>query len=195
MNFPMPPVSTSDLAWLHDKLVVDAEAAGLLDVAYRVVDTPVGPLLLATTVVGLVRVAFVADGHDAELDELSRQIGPRILDAPHRLDTAVRQLDEYFHGTRTGFALPLDFRLAKGFRREVISHLIDIEYGRTASYAQVAASAGSPRAVRAVGTACAKNPLPVVLPCHRVVRSDGGIGQYVGGAEAKRILLRLEAAA
>ncbi|MFD3809861.1 methylated-DNA--[protein]-cysteine S-methyltransferase [Rhodococcus sp. NPDC058639] len=195
MNFPIPPVSTSDLAWLHDKLVVDAEAAGLLDVAYRVVDTPVGPLLLASTTVGLVKVAFVAEGEDAVLDELARQIGPRILDAPARLDDAVRQLDEYFGGTRTAFDLPLDFRLATGFRREVISRLADIEYGRTASYADVAASAGSPRAVRAVGTACARNPLPVVLPCHRVVRTDGGLGQYAGGVEAKQILLRLEAAA
>jgi methylated-DNA-[protein]-cysteine S-methyltransferase len=195
MNFPIPSVSTSDLAWLHDKLVVDAEAAGLLDVAYRVVDTPVGPLLLASTTVGLVKVAFVAEGEDAVLDELARQIGPRILDAPARLDNAVRQLDEYFGGTRTAFDLPLDFRLATGFRREVISRLADIEYGRTASYADVAASAGSPRAVRAVGTACARNPLPVVLPCHRVVRTDGGLGQYAGGVEAKQILLRLEAAA
>ncbi|NME81383.1 methylated-DNA--[protein]-cysteine S-methyltransferase [Rhodococcus sp. 105337] len=195
MNFPIPSVSTSDLAWLHDKLVLDAEAAGLLDVAYRVVDTPVGPLLLASTTVGLVKVAFVAEGEDAVLDELARQIGPRILDAPGRFDDAVRQLDEYFGGTRTAFDLPLDFRLATGFRREVISRLADIEYGRTASYADVAASAGSPRAVRAVGTACAKNPLPVVLPCHRVVRTDGGLGQYAGGVEAKQILLRLEAAA
>lgn len=195
MNFPIPSVSTSDLAWLHDRLVVDAEAAGLLDVAYRVVDTPVGPLLLASTTVGLVKVAFVADGEDVVLDELARRIGPRILDAPARLDDAVRQLGEYFDGTRTAFDLPLDFRLAKGFRREVISRLDDIDYGRTASYAEVAASAGSPRAVRAVGTACAKNPLPVVLPCHRVVRTDGGLGQYVGGVEAKQILLRLEAAA
>lgn len=195
MNFPIPSVSTSDLAWLHDRLVVDAEAAGLLDVAYRVVDTPVGPLLLASTTVGLVKVAFVADGEDVVLDELARRIGPRILDAPARLDDAVRQLGEYFDGTRTAFDLPLDFRLAKGFRREVISRLDDIDYGRTASYAEVAASAGSPRAVRAVGTACAKNPLPVVLPCHRVVRTDGGLGRYVGGVEAKQILLRLEAAA
>jgi len=194
MNFPIPPVATSDLAWLHEKLVVDAEAAGLLDVAYRVVDTPVGPLLLASTTVGLVKVAFVADGAGGVLDELSQQISPRILETPARLDDAVRQLDEYFHGSRTRFDLPLDFRLAKGFRREVISHLSDIGYGRTASYAEVAASAGSPRAVRAVGTACAKNPLPVLVPCHRVVRTDGGMGQYAGGTEAKRILLRLESA-
>ncbi len=194
MNFPIPPVVASDLAWLHEKLVVDAEAAGLLDVAYRVVDTPVGPLLLASTTVGLVKVAFVADGAGGVLDELSQRISPRVLEAPARLDDAARQLDEYFHGSRTRFDLPLDFRLAKGFRREVISHLSDIGYGHTASYAEVAASAGSPRAVRAVGTACAKNPLPVLVPCHRVVRTDGEMGQYAGGTEAKRILLRLESA-
>ncbi|MCD5421063.1 methylated-DNA--[protein]-cysteine S-methyltransferase [Rhodococcus pyridinivorans] len=195
MNFPQPSVGSADLAWLREKLVLDAEAAGLLEVAFRVVDTPVGPLLLATTPVGLVRVAYVADGSDAVLDELSRRISPRVLDAPRRLDPVVRQLDEYFAGTRTHFDVPLDLRLADGFRREVITRLPEIEYGRTASYAEIAAAAGSPRAVRAVGTACAKNPLPVVVPCHRVVRSDGSMGQYVGGVEAKRALLQLESVA
>lgn len=195
MNFPQPSIGRTDLAWLREKLVLDAEAAGLLDVAFRIADTPVGPLLLATTSVGLVRVAYVADGSAAVLDELSRRISPRVLDAPRRLDPAVRQLDEYFAGRRTHFDLPLDLRLTSGFRREVISHLPDIGYGRTASYAEIAAAAGSPRAVRAVGTACAKNPLPVVVPCHRVVRSDGSLGRYVGGAEAKHLLLQLESAA
>ncbi|UYP18729.1 methylated-DNA--[protein]-cysteine S-methyltransferase [Rhodococcus sp. Z13] len=192
MIFPQPPVGATDLAWLKERLVLDAEAADLLDVAYRVVDTPVGPLLLAGTTVGLVRVAYVADGCDTVLDELAQRIGPRILDAPHRLDPVVRQLDEYFAGTRTHFDVPLDLRLAHGFRREVITRLSEIDYGRTASYGQVAASAGNPRAVRAVGTACARNPLPVVVPCHRVVRSDGSMGQYVGGTGAKHQLLQLE---
>ncbi|MFD6860277.1 methylated-DNA--[protein]-cysteine S-methyltransferase [Rhodococcus sp. NPDC060086] len=191
----MPPVSTPDLAWLHQRLTIDAEAAGLLDVAYRILDTPVGPLLLAATEAGLVRVAYVVDSLDDVLDELAARISPRILEAPARLDAAAAQLDEYFEGARSSFDLPLDLRLATGFRRDVITHLPDIAYGHTASYAEVAAAAGSPRAVRAVGTACAKNPLPVIVPCHRVVRSDGGIGQYVGGVEAKRILLSLETAA
>lgn len=195
MTFPMPPVSTPDLAWLHQRLTIDAEAAGLLDVAYRILDTPVGPLLLAATEAGLVRVAYVADSLDDVLDELATRISPRILEAPARLDTAAAQLDEYFEGARSSFDLPLDLRLATGFRRDVITHLPDIAYGHTASYAEVAEAAGSPRAVRAVGTACAKNPLPVVIPCHRVVRSDGGIGQYAGGVDAKRILLSLETAA
>jgi methylated-DNA-[protein]-cysteine S-methyltransferase len=195
MNFPIPPVSTSDLAWLHQRLTIDAESADLLDVAYRIVDTPVGPLLLAATEAGLVRVAYVAEGSDDVVSDLAARISPRVLEAPRRLDTVAAQLDEYFEGMRLSFDLPLDLRLATGFRRDVITHLPDIAYGHTASYAEIAAAAGSPRAVRAVGTACAKNPLPVIVPCHRVVRSDGGIGQYVGGVDAKRILLSLETAA
>ena len=195
MNLPHPEVSTTDLAWLHTRLVVDAQAAGLLDLAYRVVDSPVGPLLVAATGTGIVRVAFAAEGHDDILDDLASRISPRILEAPARLDSAARQLDEYFHGRRHTFDLPLDLRLTTGFRRDVIVHLPEIRYGHTASYAEVAAASGSPRAVRAVGTACAKNPLPVIVPCHRVVRSDGGIGQYVGGVDAKRTLLHLEASA
>ncbi|WP_343466744.1 methylated-DNA--[protein]-cysteine S-methyltransferase [Rhodococcus aetherivorans] len=195
MTLESSPVDAADLTRLHARLILDAEAADLLDVAYRIVDTPVGPLLLAATPAGLVRVAYAAEDHEAVLARLAADISPRVLAAPARLDDAARQLDEYFRGARTAFDLPLDLRLARGFRREVITHLPRIGYGRTASYAEVAAVAGSPRAVRAVGTACARNPLPVVLPCHRVVRSDGDLGRYVGGVDAKRMLLRLEAAA
>ncbi|ETT27758.1 methylated-DNA--protein-cysteine methyltransferase [Rhodococcus aetherivorans] len=195
MTLESSPVDAAGLTRLHARLILDAEAADLLDVAYRIVDTPVGPLLLAATPAGLVRVAYAAEDHEAVLARLAADISPRILAAPARLDDAARQLDEYFRGARTAFDLPLDLRLARGFRREVITHLPGIGYGRTASYAEVAAVAGSPRAVRAVGTACARNPLPVVLPCHRVVRSDGDLGRYVGGVDAKRALLRLEAAA
>ncbi|MGW4580176.1 methylated-DNA--[protein]-cysteine S-methyltransferase [Rhodococcus aetherivorans] len=195
MTLESSPVDAADLTRLHARLILDAEAADLLDVAYRIVDTPVGPLLLAATPAGLVRVAYTAEDHEAVLARLAADISPRILAAPARLDDAARQLDEYFRGARTAFDLPLDLRLARGFRREVITHLPRIGYGRTASYAEVAAVAGSPRAVRAVGTACARNPLPVVLPCHRVVRSDGDLGRYVGGVDAKRTLLWLEAAA
>jgi methylated-DNA-[protein]-cysteine S-methyltransferase len=178
---------------LHARLVADAEREGLLDVAYRTVDTPVGALLLAATDKGLVRVAFES-GHDTALTQLAELVSPRVLAAPTRLDPVARQLDEYFAGRRTGFDVPLDLRLASGFRRAVVEHLPAIQYGRTETYAQVAAAAGSPRAVRAVGTACALNPLPVVVPCHRVVRSDGSYGQYAGGADAKRVLLTMEAA-
>jgi methylated-DNA-[protein]-cysteine S-methyltransferase len=179
---------------LHERLTAAAEREGLLDVAYRTVDSPVGPLLLAATSQGLVKVAFDRQDHDAVLAALAEAISPRILRAPARLDTVARQLDEYFAGGRRTFDVPLDFRLAHGFRLSVLEHLPEIDYGRTESYAQVAAAAGSPKAVRAVGTACALNPLPVVVPCHRVVRSDGSYGQYAGGEEAKRTLLTMEAA-
>jgi methylated-DNA-[protein]-cysteine S-methyltransferase len=179
---------------LHDRLTAAAEREGLLDVAYRTVDSPVGPLLLAATSEGLVKVAFDRQDHDAVLAALTEAISPRILRAPARLDAVARQLDEYFAGERRTFDVPLDFRLARGFRLSVLEHLPEIGYGRTESYAQVATAAGSPKAVRAVGTACALNPLPVVVPCHRVVRSDGSYGQYAGGEEAKRTLLTMEAA-
>jgi methylated-DNA-[protein]-cysteine S-methyltransferase len=179
---------------LHLRLERNAEADGLLDVAYRTVDTPVGTLLLAATTVGLVRVAYDIEGHDVVLAGLADAVSPRVLRAPARLDTAARQIDEYFAKRRTVFEVPVDLRLAEGFRRSVIEHLRDIGYGRRESYATVAAAVGSPRAVRAVGTACAHNPLPVVIPCHRVVRSDGSTGSYVGGPLAKSTLLDLEAA-
>ncbi len=177
---------------LHQRLIAAAEADGILDVAYRTLDTPVGALLLAATAAGLVRVAYDREGHEAVLARLAERISPRILRSPARLDGAARELDEYFAGRRRAFDVPLDLRLASGFRRAVLAHLPAIGYGHTASYAAVAVAAGSPRAMRAVGTACATNPLPVVIPCHRVVRSDGSAGGYVGGPDAKRILLGLE---
>jgi methylated-DNA-[protein]-cysteine S-methyltransferase len=182
------------MARLHRRLERDAVTDDLLDVAYRLVDSPVGTLLLAATTVGLVRIAYDVEDHDAVLTMLASAVSPRVLRAPARLDDTARQLDEYFSKRRTDFEVPVDLRLAEGFRRNVIEHLRDIGYGRRESYAEVAAAVGSPRAVRAVGTACAHNPLPVVIPCHRVVRSDGSTGSYVGGAAAKTALLDLEAA-
>jgi methylated-DNA-[protein]-cysteine S-methyltransferase len=152
-------------------------------------------LLLAATADGLVRVAYEREDHDRVLETLATRVSPRILEAPHRLEAAARELDEYFAGSRRTFDLPLDLRLASGFRRSVLAHLPQIGYGHTRSYAQVAAAAGRPRAVRAAGTACATNPLPVVVPCHRVVRSDGSTGGYVGGTAAKQTLLGIEHAA
>jgi methylated-DNA-[protein]-cysteine S-methyltransferase len=181
-------------ARLHARLVVAAGERGLLDVSYRTLDSPVGTLLLAATPNGLVRVAFDCEGHDAVLARLAGVISPRILQDPGRLDDVARQLDEYFAGRRRRFDVPIDLQLARGFRRTVVEHLRRVAYGTTASYSALAAAAGSPRAVRAVGSACARNPLPVVVPCHRVVRSDGSIGQYGGGPAAKRLLLALEAA-
>ncbi|NMR30748.1 methylated-DNA--[protein]-cysteine S-methyltransferase [Crystallibacter degradans] len=192
---PLRAVDPAVLRALQTHLAAAAAEAGLLDLSYTTVDTPIGKLLLAATDQGLVRVAFDRENHDAVLEQLAGKISPRILHSPARLAAAVRQLDEYFAGRRRVFELPLDWRLAKGFRREVLAHLPQIAYGQTESYAQVAAAAGSPKAVRAVGTACGTNPLPVVVPCHRVVRSDGSFGGYLGGTEAKQLLLTLEAAA
>jgi methylated-DNA-[protein]-cysteine S-methyltransferase len=190
----LPAVTDADLAALHDRLVREAGAAGLLDVGYRTLDTPVGPLLLAATEDGLVRIAFASEGHDQVLESLAARVSPRILRAPGRLDEAAREIDEYFSGRRRRFDLPLDFRLSTGFRRIVLGHLPVIDYGKTVSYAQLASDVGSPRAFRAVGTACATNPLPVVVPCHRVVKTGGELGNYRGGPDAKRFLIDLEAA-
>src|SRR6185437_3484301 len=161
-----------------------AGAEGGLDVAYRTLDTPVGTLLRAATVRGLVRVASATENHDAVLQALADRISPRILREPARLDQAAAELDEYFAGRRRSFDVPLDWHLSAGFRSTVLHHLAaDLAYGRTASYSAVARLAGNPRAVRAVGTACATNPLPVVEPCHRVVRADGSMGGYLGGPD------------
>ncbi|GAA6527443.1 methylated-DNA--[protein]-cysteine S-methyltransferase [Intrasporangium sp. DVR] len=182
-------------AELRERLVTRATADHLLDVVYRVVDSPLGPLLLAATDSGVVRVAFAAQDHDAVLEDLSHRLGPRVLRTESGLDELARQLDDYFAGTRSSIEVPLDLRLAHGFRRQVLEHLREIPFGRTETYAEVAQGAGSPRAVRAVGSACATNPVPIIVPCHRVVRTDGSMGGYLGGSDAKAWLLALEAAA
>jgi len=183
------------LAELHARLVAAAERDGILDVAYRVIDSPVGLLLVAATERGLVRVAFASEDHDAVLQNLAERISPRVLNAPARLDAVARELDEYFERRRQRFDVLLDWQLSAGFRSTVLHHLPEIGYGHTASYSTMARLAGNPKAVRAVGSACTTNPLPVVVPCHRVVRADGGMGGYLGGIEATRTLLTLEAAA
>jgi len=182
------------LVRLHADLAARAARDGLLDVAYRTLDSPLGALLLAATPAGLVRVAFQGEDHDAVLAALAATVSSRVLEAPAPLDGVARQLDEYFAGRRRTFDVAVDLHLAAGFRRVVLQHLREIPYGATESYATVARAVGSPRAVRAAGSACATNPVPLVVPCHRVVRSDGTIGQYRGGPEAKRALLALEAA-
>jgi methylated-DNA-[protein]-cysteine S-methyltransferase len=190
---PIAADDTESMTRLRDQLVAAAEADQLLDVAYRTIASPVGKLLLAATDQGLVRVAYQSEDHDHVLQTLSTLISPRVLRAPRRLDQVARQLSEYFSGERRDFVLPLDFRLAHGFRRAVLAHLVLINYGQTETYAEVAAATGHARAVRAVGTACATNPMPVIVPCHRVLRSDGKLGGYVGGLETKATLLSLEA--
>jgi methylated-DNA-[protein]-cysteine S-methyltransferase len=189
------PAEPGALARLHRRLEQAADREGLLDVAYRTLDSPVGPLLLAATPRGLVRVAYDIEDHDRVLETLAGRLSPRVLRAPGRLDAAARELEEYFAGRRRAFDLPLDLSLSRGFRLLVQQSLPSIGYGQTRSYRQVADLVGHPKAVRAVGTACATNPLPVVVPCHRVLRSDGTPGRYVGGPAAKTTLLNLEAAA
>jgi len=187
------PVRHEHLQRLHARLERAAQVGGLLDIAYRTVDSAVGPLLLAATPQGLLRVAFANEGHDLVLQNLSERISPRMLEAPTRLDPIARQLDEYFTGRRHSFDVALDWSLSHGFRRTVLEHLAtDVAYGDTASYTTLARLSGSPKAVRAVGTACATNPIPIVVPCHRVIRSDGTVGSYRGGPAAKRALLDLE---
>lgn len=184
----------ADISRLYDDLVAAADRDELLDVAYRVVESPLGDLLLAATPAGVVRVAFSSEGFDEVLSSLAAAISPRVLEAPSRLDGAAREIERYFAGETHTIDLPVDLQLVDGFRREVVEHLPSIGYGCTASYADIAAAVGRPKAVRAVGSACGHNPVPIVIPCHRVVRSDGSIGQYLGGTEAKRVLLALEAA-
>jgi methylated-DNA-[protein]-cysteine S-methyltransferase len=174
------------------RLAERADAEGLLDVAYATVDSPFGPLLVAATPRGLVRVNLPAYDPEQTLEELATRISPRVLEAPVRLDDARRELDLYFEGKLTEFDLPLDWRLTEGFRMKVQRAIARIPYGQTRSYTEVARSAGNERAVRAAGTACGANPLPIVVPCHRVLRSGGALGGYGGGLPMKEALLRLE---
>jgi methylated-DNA-[protein]-cysteine S-methyltransferase len=183
----------TDFVGLRARLAAHADRDGLLDVSYRTMDSPIGPLLLAATPAGLVRVAFEGENHDDVLVELATAISPRILRSPRGVDEVARQLDEYFAGRRRVFEVPVDLQLSRGFRRAVLQHLLEIPYGVRESYAVVATAAGNSRAVRAAGTACATNPIPLVVPCHRVVRSDGTYGQYRGGPAAKHTLLTMEA--
>jgi methylated-DNA-[protein]-cysteine S-methyltransferase len=167
-----------------------AAAEGLLDVAYASVDSPLGRLLVAATPRGLVRLSF-ADEQEV-VDDLAVKVSPRILEAPERLDDVRRELDEYFAGRRDEFDLPLDWSLTRGFSREVLRAAARVGFGKTTTYAELAGKAGSPRAVRAAGNALGANPIPVVVPCHRVLRTGGALGGYAGGPERKEFLLRLE---
>ena len=189
------PVDVDTLGRLHRRLEQEAEQADLVDVAYTIIDSPLGRLLVAATPKGLVRVAYASEDHDRVLEALAEKLSPRILRAPNRLEEVAREIDEYFARQRQSFEVTLDLSLSRGFRRLVQTHLPEIGYGQTRSYRDVAALVGNPRAVRAVGTACATNPLPIVVPCHRVLRTDGTLGGYIGGLEAKTTLLNLEAAA
>jgi methylated-DNA-[protein]-cysteine S-methyltransferase len=170
-----------------------AAEEGLLDVAYASVDSPLGPLVVAATPKGLVRVSYSEfRGEDDVLEELARKVSPRVLEAPAKLDPVRRELDEYFEGRRQTFETPIDWSYLAGFTREVLRATAAIEYGEVSTYAGVAEAAGSPRAVRAAGNALGANPMPVIVPCHRVLRTGGMLGGYTGGIERKEFLLRLE---
>jgi methylated-DNA-[protein]-cysteine S-methyltransferase len=177
---------------LRARFAERAGAEGLLDVAYAHVDSPVGSLIVAATPAGVVRLAFDNEASDAVLTELASRISPRVLEAPGQLERVRRQLEEYFTRRRTTFDLPLDWALVGGFRRQVLEKTARIPYGNTDTYRSVAAAAGSPKAARAAGSALATNPIPIIIPCHRVLPASGALGGYRGGVERKDLLLRLE---
>jgi methylated-DNA-[protein]-cysteine S-methyltransferase len=174
------------------RVAARAEEEGLLDVAYTQVDSPLGPLTVAATPRGLVRVAYPDRPLDAVLERLAEAVSPRILEAPARLDPIARELEEYFEGRLRHFKTPIDWALTRGFFRRVLEVTAGIDYGHVLTYSEVATRAGSPRAVRATGNGLGSNPMPVVVPCHRVVRTGGGLGGYTGGIERKEFLLGLE---
>jgi methylated-DNA-[protein]-cysteine S-methyltransferase len=176
-----------------DELVIRAAAENLVDVAFTTVDSPLGTLMLAATPVGLVRVAFAEQADlDSVLRDLSVRVSPRVLESSARLQPVLRQLDAYFTRERSEFDVPLDWRLIGPFARRVLSHTARIPYGRASTYGEVAREIGAPKASRAVGNALAGNPIPVVIPCHRVLRTGGAVGGYAGGPPRKEWLLELE---
>jgi methylated-DNA-[protein]-cysteine S-methyltransferase len=192
-GIPDPPAA--EWRRVRSALAARAEAEALVDVAFELHDTPLGRVIVGATSEGLLRVGLPSEDEDDVLQQLADRVSRRVLRAPRASLTQTRhELDEYFGGTRRDFGIPLDWRLAQGFRREVLRATAEIPYGQTSSYRDVATRAGSPRAVRAAGTALATNPLPIVVPCHRVLRSGGALGSYRGGVAAKATLLQLERA-
>lgn len=192
LTAPAASVTGPDLASLRAKLAERAARAGLLDVAYGTYDSPLGPLTVVVTPRGLVRLSYVGDRIAEQLDELARRVSPRILEAPARTDVVRRQLDEYFAGRRRTFDARIDWRLVRGFGRRVLGATAGIPFGGVSTYREIATRAGSPNAYRAAGNALGSNPIPIVVPCHRVLHSTGGLGGYTGGLDRKRFLLELE---
>ena len=169
-----------------------ADKEGLIDVAYTTVDTPIGPLGVAATDAGLVRVAL-HPGEEDFVEDLVDNISPRVIEHPKKLDAVRKELDQYFNGKRTSFSLQIDWQLSRGFRRMVLETLFSqVHFGEVVSYHELATRVGNPKASRAVGTAMATNPVPIVVPCHRVLRTGGALGGYGGGLEMKRQLLTHE---
>ena len=187
----LPPL---DVAGAVRRAADRAVADGLADIAYARVDSPLGPLVAAATPRGLVNLSYedFRGGLDEVLDRLSVRLSPRILEAPARLDEVRRELDEYFEGRRQAFDLPVDWSLTTGFTRRVLQATAAIPFGQVSTYREVAAVAGNPRATRAAGNALGSNPIPIVVPCHRVLRTGGGLGGYTGGLEKKERLLAIE---
>ena len=181
-----------DLQRLRATLARRAADGGLLDVAHGTYDSPLGPLTVIVTPRGLVRLSYPGEGITAQLDELADRVSPRILEAPERTDAVRRQLDEYFDGARRTFDITIDWRLVRGFAGNVLRATARIPFGGVSTYREVAAAAGSPNAYRAAGNALGSNPIPIVVPCHRVLHAGGGLGGYTGGLDRKRFLLRLE---
>ncbi|HEY2052757.1 MAG TPA: methylated-DNA--[protein]-cysteine S-methyltransferase [Solirubrobacterales bacterium] len=175
-----------------ERLRERAAAEGLLDIAYATADSPFGTLLLARTPQGLVRLALPSEDVEETLADLAERISPRVLEAPAQLDEERRELEDYFAGRRHEFEMPIDWQLSHGFLLRARQGIAAIPYGETRTYTDLAREAGNERAVRAAGSACSRNPIPLVVPCHRVVRSDGTPGLYAGGVEMKKRLLEME---
>ncbi len=184
----MSPIPTT----LDERFRETAACAGLLDVAFDVLDeTPVGPLLVGVTGRGVCRISFDPD-LERDLERLARLYGPRVLRSSKPVERLRRELEEYFAGRRRAFDLELDLRAAPEYHRRVLAELAQVEYGRTTTYGELAARTGNPRAARAVGVVMNRNPVPIVLPCHRVVGANGSLVGYGGGLDRKELLLRLE---
>ena len=188
------PDAALDLDEFRARLAARAARTGLLDGAHGEYESPLGTLTIIVTPLGLARLSYPGEGIAEQLAVIAARISPRILEAPERTDAVRRQLDEYFAGRRRSFDVPLDWRLVRGFAGDVLRATAGIPFGSISSYREVAARAGSPNAYRAAGNALGSNPIPIVVPCHRVLHAGGGLGGYTGGLDRKRFLLELEGA-
>lgn len=186
------PEAALDLGRLRQALAYRAAEAGLLDVAYGTHDSPLGTLTVFVTPRGLAGIAYPDEPLERQVEEVAETISPRVMSAPARTDAARRQLDEYFAGERRAFDVPIDWRVLRGFRAQVLRATARIPFGAVSTYREIATRAGSPNAYRAAGNALGSNPVPIVVPCHRVLHAGGGLGGYTGGLDRKRFLLDLE---
>ena len=189
-----PPADATAAATAARRVAARAAEQGAADVAYAIVPSPMGALAGVCSRRGLLCLSYRVERLDGLLDSLAGAVSPRIVESPARLDPVARQLEEYFAGRRQQFDLPIDWSLSRGFARRVLRATSDVPYGTATTYTDIAGRAGSPLAVRAAGNALARNPVPIVVPCHRVLRVGGGLGGYAGGLERKRFLLELEGA-